>query len=731
MTVRDGNWSNAGSYCASPSGTLVYRDADGDGYGDAAMMVASCDGTIPAGYAANPSDCNDASVSAHPGAAELCNGVDDDCNGTADDTSPPGPLNSLTMPGSMQAIEWTALPAAQTYDVVFGNLGLLHASGGDFTAAAQGCLEYHTGTTSAAFMAQPGVGQALWVLARGNNCAGSGTYDSGDPSQVGTRDAEIEASSHSCAPSVCGDGTCNGTETCASCPDDCAVVYLEDDFSDNSAGWTLGYEWQIGPVQASLCAEYGADDPATDHTLTGDNGVAGIVLGGCAAGAMHDYAYLESPPLNTSTAPGVMFSFYRWLNSDAPPFMTSDIEVWNGSQWVAVWTQPGFTQIMDAPVAGGPGWNLNEFDLTPYRNAAMRIRFGMRIGDPQVYDFGSWNIDDVLVASCPSACGDGSCNFGETCGSCPSDCGVCPPACGDGSCNGSETCATCPGDCGACPPVCGDGSCNGTETCNSCPGDCGACPSCGDGTCNGFETCSSCPGDCGTCPPVCGDGTCNGTETCATCPGDCGVCPPPVCGDGTCNGTETCASCPGDCAAVYFEDDFSDNSAGWTLGYEWQIGPAQASQCAEFGADDPGTDHSSTSDEGVAGVIIGGCAGNAMHAYAYLESPAFDTSTGNAGVTLSFYRWLDSDAPPFMTSDIEVWSGSQWVPVWTQPTDGFPLFDNPVAGGPGWNLQQFDLTPYRNAAMRIRFGVKVENPDVYSVGSWNIDDLRVSSTACP
>jgi hypothetical protein len=188
------------------------------------------------------------------------------------------------------------------------------------------------------------------------------------------------------------------------CPGDCPAVYFEDDFSDNSAGWALGYEWQIGPAQASLCAEFGADDPATDHSPTGDNGVAGIVLGGCAAGAMHAYAYLESPPFDTSTAPaGLIFSFHRWLNSDAPPFMTSDIEVWNGSQWVAIWTQPAFTQIMDAPIAGGSGWNLNEFDLTPHKNAAMRIRFGMRIDHPDVYDFGSWNIDDVRVSSpaCP------------------------------------------------------------------------------------------------------------------------------------------------------------------------------------------------------------------------------------------------------------------------------------------------------------------------------------------
>jgi uncharacterized protein YkwD len=51
-------------------------------------------------------------------------------------------------------------------------------------------------------------------------------------------------------------------------------------------------------------------------------------------------------------------------------------------------------------------------------------------------------------------------------------------SCGDGSCNG-ETCETCPGDCGACGPSCGDGACDASESCDSCASDCGACSQCG------------------------------------------------------------------------------------------------------------------------------------------------------------------------------------------------------------------------------------------------------------
>ncbi len=137
-----------------------------------------------------------------------------------------------------------------------------------------------------------------------------------------------------------------------------------------------------------------------------------------------------------------------------------------------------------------------------------------------------------------TGCGSGTCEPGESCSSCPADCGACP-RCGDGACNGAETCADCPGDCGSC---CGNGACDPSESCGSCPSDCGACPRCGDGDCNGTENCTSCPGDCGSC---CGDGTCDTGESCESCANDCGACT--RCGDGVCDAIESCESCEGDC----------------------------------------------------------------------------------------------------------------------------------------------------------------------------------------
>lgn len=160
-------------------------------------------------------------------------------------------------------------------------------------------------------------------------------------------------------------------------------------------------------------------------------------------------------------------------------------------------------------------------------------------------------VEDATEVDEPDAeCGDGVCQplAGETCGTCPADCGVCP-GCDDGECAGEpiENCATCPEDCGPCP-TCSDGECveEDGEDCTTCPVDCGLCPTvCGDGKCEQgepWETAELCPGDCG----ACGDGLCGANEDEASCVHDC----VPACGDGACDaGEEEGAEghCPTDC----------------------------------------------------------------------------------------------------------------------------------------------------------------------------------------
>jgi len=64
--------------------TTYYQDADGDDYGNAAVSMDVV-GDPPAGYVADNTDCDDTNAAIYPGATEIANGLDDDCDGQIDD----------------------------------------------------------------------------------------------------------------------------------------------------------------------------------------------------------------------------------------------------------------------------------------------------------------------------------------------------------------------------------------------------------------------------------------------------------------------------------------------------------------------------------------------------------------------------------------------------------------------------------------------------------------------
>jgi hypothetical protein len=62
-----------------------FLDSDGDGYGDQGSPQPGC--FQPLGYSSNDSDCDDGAPSAHPGGVEVCDGIDNNCNGSVDDNA--------------------------------------------------------------------------------------------------------------------------------------------------------------------------------------------------------------------------------------------------------------------------------------------------------------------------------------------------------------------------------------------------------------------------------------------------------------------------------------------------------------------------------------------------------------------------------------------------------------------------------------------------------------------
>ena len=183
------------------------------------------------------------------------------------------------------------------------------------------------------------------------------------------------------------DGTWSGSEPV--CSED--NIIFEENFSDNSAGWTMDTEWQIGPATASTGHTFGNPDPATDHTPTSDNGVAGVVIGGNAATSTHPYYYLTSPVIDTSSASTLTLEYYRWLNSDYAPYMQNQVQVFDGSSWVTIWESGSSPGIADS------SWTQIINDISAYSNSNLMIRWGFRIEESGAYTVSQWNLDDVRL----------------------------------------------------------------------------------------------------------------------------------------------------------------------------------------------------------------------------------------------------------------------------------------------------------------------------------------------
>jgi len=95
-----------------PSNGLIfatfYGDGDLDGFGEASDSVLVCDGAPP-GYVSSATDCDDADDQVNPGAAEVCDDVDHDCDGL--------PGNGLTFEGWFLDADGDG--AGSFYDSVF------------------------------------------------------------------------------------------------------------------------------------------------------------------------------------------------------------------------------------------------------------------------------------------------------------------------------------------------------------------------------------------------------------------------------------------------------------------------------------------------------------------------------------------------------------------------------------------------------------------------------------
>ena len=86
-----------------------YRDADDDGYGDTSVTTQAIQ--QPTGYVANDDDCDDFDSDVNPAATEVCNEIDDDCDGQIDEDGVCEDLSIQDQPGGLCPVVATVMLA--------------------------------------------------------------------------------------------------------------------------------------------------------------------------------------------------------------------------------------------------------------------------------------------------------------------------------------------------------------------------------------------------------------------------------------------------------------------------------------------------------------------------------------------------------------------------------------------------------------------------------------------
>lgn len=385
-------------------------------------------------------------------------------------------------------------------------------------------------------------------------------------------DAGGDSTTSDASSTSCGDGVCNGRETCSSCSADCGRCAASCGDGACNGGEDCGSCPRDCGACAPSCGNRACDGGETCTSCpqdcracpcpSGQSRCSGTCVD-TATDRNNCGACATSCPASASCRSGACQCTNTSLRLCGARCVDLQNDVANcGSCGNACASGQMCTQGRCSAVTGC---------RTANQNCAGDCCAGLNCG---ATPYGYYCSTAPCGAQGQACCHSSRCNAGLTCGGSSNP--VCNPVprCGDGTCNGTENCSTCASDCGCTSgQVCSGGSCVACRAVNqSCSGSCcagltcsatpygyycgsnacggGGQPCCYGARCNSGYSCGPSSNPVCNAVPRCGDGTCNGTENCSTCASDCRCGASQMCSGGSCVACRAVnQTCGGNCCS--------------------------------------------------------------------------------------------------------------------------------------------------------------------------------------
>ncbi len=156
---------------------------------------------------------------------------------------------------------------------------------------------------------------------------------------------------------------------------------------------------------------------------------------------------------------------------------------------------------------------------------------------------------------------------------------------------------------------------------------------------------------------------------------------------------------------------------GWFTTGQWQYGRPAGRGASDGGFRDPLNGYTGAN---VFGINLQGDYSTAPGPAHYLTTRPLDLSDGQ-NTRLSFKRWLNCDAMPFVACTVEISTdGFVWSTIWSNGDDSIT--------DASWRDVQIDIADIADGRPQvfIRWGHQIGDFGAYAYSGWNIDDVQIS-----